>query len=51
MAASLALHLGLTVSSLENLDKSGTRETAGVRAPSSQPLRIRVLWSTLLLDR
>ncbi|KAJ4214579.1 hypothetical protein NW759_010134 [Fusarium solani] len=51
MAASLALQLGLTVSSLENLDKSGTRETAGVRAPSSQPLRIRVLWSTLLLDR
>ncbi|KAL6351704.1 hypothetical protein LRP88_15021 [Fusarium phalaenopsidis] len=51
MAASLALHLGLTVSSLENLDKSGARETAGVRAPSSQPLRIRALWSTLLLDR
>ncbi|KAI8687498.1 Zn(2)-C6 fungal-type domain-containing protein [Fusarium keratoplasticum] len=51
MAASLALHLGLTVSSLENLDKSGRRETAGVRAPSSQPLRIRALWSTLLLDR
>ncbi|KAI8724336.1 Zn(2)-C6 fungal-type domain-containing protein [Fusarium sp. LHS14.1] len=50
MAASLALHLGLTVSSQENLDKSGTREIAGVRAPSSQPLRIRALWSTLLLD-
>ncbi|KAL2684478.1 hypothetical protein Neosp_005556 [[Neocosmospora] mangrovei] len=35
MAASLALHLGLTVSSLENLDKSGTRETAGLNLAHS----------------
>lgn len=51
MACSLSIHLGLTVSSLEDLNRATIE---GGAEPGYLPIhrqRSRALWSVLLLDR
>ncbi|KAI2786308.1 hypothetical protein POX_g08691 [Penicillium oxalicum] len=50
MACSLALHLGLTVSSLETL-QTNESEASNPQALQSRQLRVKSLWSVILLDR
>ncbi|KAH8683613.1 hypothetical protein BGZ61DRAFT_307278, partial [Ilyonectria robusta] len=51
MAASLALHLGLTVSSLKNLSEDSVGGKNNAKTPESISLRLRALWAALFLDR
>ncbi|KAH7141037.1 C6 transcription factor [Dactylonectria macrodidyma] len=49
MAASLCLHLGLHVSSLDGLNE--TSRSVGSPTKDSNDLRVRAFWSSFLLDR
>lgn len=54
MTCSLALHLGLTVSSLKNLSEVpevSEKNSSAPLAAKSTSLRLRALWATVFLDR